>query len=303
MTFSKDTVYGIVIAVLACLLVISVFTQGFGLVKSAVPQVTQQPANTPPANSTMQQPSNTAPAATVKTMELPPSLSMAPVMGTPNSPVALLEFSDFQCPYCGMAFGSPWTSNPQYAGDIETPILGVIPKFEAAYVSNGQADFIHVPVAFLDANDGTNESRDSADAALCANAQGKYFAMYDAIFNAQTPNEGSEKYSKPNLEIIAQNVSGLNQTAFDACLAADTYVNQVEEFTNDWEMASEANTGSAGTPTVWLLADASKFTPAKISAAAAASGAQWGITSDNSTYVIIVGPGYSQIQAAMSVLG
>jgi protein-disulfide isomerase len=295
-TFSKDTAYGIIIAVLTCLLVISVFTQGFGLVKSAVPM------NQSPGNQTATQPSanQTAPTA-VKTLELPPSLDLAPVMGPANSKITLLEFSDFQCPYCGMAFGSPWTKSPQYSSDVIQSIVGTIPEFEANYVDTGKADFRHFPVAFLGIQEGVNESLDAADAALCANAQGRYFQMYDALFNAQTPNEGDGKYSKPNLEIIAQNVSGLNQSEFDACLAANTYVDQVGEFTNDWETADEANSGSASTPTLWLLVNASQTTQAQVSAAAVSF--DWGLTSDNSTYVIIVTyPDYNKIPQVMSAL-
>ena len=305
-TLSKDTAYCIVIAVLACLLVISISTAGFGLVKTAAPQNATQPAQ---PNAT--QPAAPAAPTSVKTMELPPSLGMMPVMGPANSPITLLEFSDFQCTFCGFAFGAPWT--PAYANSQYAPMIGTIPKFEADYVNTGKADFIDFPVAFLDANDGTNESRDSADAALCANAQGMYFQMYNAIFGAQDSNEGDGKYTKPKLEIIAQNVSGLNQSEFDACLNADTYVNQTEELTDEWGTVYNANIcqyhpGTAtqpcgpGTPTIWILVNASQTTQSKVSAAAAAADFDWGLTSDNSTYVIIASPFYVQLQAVMSAL-
>ena len=302
-TFSKDTIYGIVIAVLACLLVISVFTQGFGLVR----QGTTQPSTNSTVQPPVQPPANTTGPSAVKVMELPQSLNLMPVMGPANSPVALLEFSDFQCSACGIAFGSPWTK--QYPAS-ET---GVIPKLEINYVQTGKADFINIPVAFIGVQYGDNASIYAAEAALCAKDQGKYFDMYTAIFTAQDSSEGDGKYSKPNLEIIAQNVSGLNQTAFDACLAADTYVNQAEEFTSEWGNTYDANIcqyhpGTAtqscgpGTPTIWILADASKTTQSKVSAAAAAAGFDWGLTSDNSTYVIIASRVYVQIQAVMRAL-
>lgn len=311
LTFSKDTVYGAVIAVLACLLVISVFTQGFGLVKIAVPagNTTQPSANPSVAaqgaanpQPTGQQPANPA-ASGVKTLELPQSLNLAPVMGPANSKISLLEFSDFQCPYCGMAFGSTWTQSPQYAGQTIPSITGAIQKFEADYVTTGKADFIHIPVAFLGLQNGVNESVDSADAALCAKDQGKYFEMYDAIFNAQTPSEGDGKYSKANLKTIAQGVSGLDQAKFDACLDNNTYVNLAAEYTNEWMQSSQANTGSAGTPTMWILVDASKTTQAQVSAAATAAGFTWGITSDKSTYVILLAsPEYAKLQQVMAAL-
>jgi protein-disulfide isomerase len=294
-TLSKDTMYGAVIAVLACLLVVSVFTQGFGLVKTTAPSVTQPPANVtaPPANNT--------PAA-VKTMAVPASLNLAPVMGPANSKIKLLEFSDFQCPYCGMSYGSPWTQSAQYASQIIPAITGSVKKFETDYVSTGKADFIHFPVAFLGLQNGVNESLDSADAAFCAQAQGKYFEMYNALFDAQTPKEGDGKYSKPNLKIIAQGVSGLNLTAFNACLDADTYASQVLQFTNEWGAASQANTGTAGTPTFYVLVDASKTTQDKVSATATAAGFAWGMSADKTMYVIIVDPEYAKIQQVVNAL-
>lgn len=299
-TLSKDTLYGIVIAVLACLLVMSVFTQGFGLVKTAVSQGTNQPSiNQPAVNSTAQpsaQPTvNMTPPSGINTTVVPASLSLAPLMGSANSKVTLLEFSDFQCPFCGMAWGKEYSA--QYA-----PIIGTVKKFETDYVQTGKASFRFMPVAFLGDGSATDESANAANAALCAGAQGKFFEMHDAIFNAQDTKEGSGKYTQDKLKALGATVTGLDATKFDACVDNRTYVAEVAEFTNEWGTTSQTNSGSAGTPTFYVLVDATKATKDQVSAAAAAGGFNWGMTSDKTLYVIIASPEYAKLQQVVNAL-
>ena len=165
--------------------------------------------------------------------------------------------------------------------------------------TTGKANFQVRRLAFLG-----QESTNAADASMCAGAQGKFWGMYNALFNAQDPNEDDGKYSISNLTTIAANVTGLNTAAFTACLSNNTYVSEVSEFTSEWQTVSEANTGSAGTPTFYILVDASKVTKDKVSAAAAAGGFNWGLTSDQKTYVILASPQYANInQTLASLLG
>ena len=299
-TLSKDTMYGIVIAVLACLLVVSVFTQGFGLVKTPVPQANStqpaaQPVNNPGAQPSPQPAANQTAPGGVKTMALPASLNLAEPMGPANSKISLLEFSDFQCPFCGMAWGKAYAA--QYAA-----ITGTVKKFETDYVQTGKASFRFMPVAFLGDGSSTDESVNAANAAFCAGDQGKFFEMHDAIFSAQDTNENSGKYTQAKLEAIGATVTGLDTAKFDACVENRTHVAEVTEFTNEWGTTSQANTGSAGTPTFYMLVDATKATPAQVSAAATAAGFTWGVSEDKTLYVIIASPEYAKIQQVMGAL-
>ena len=225
-TLSKDLFYGIIIMGLVVLVVISALTQGFGIVKS-------EPLTCPPCNAdtggAAQQPAANVSAQQpdVKTMVLPALLADSPLMGSEESGVTVLEFSDFQCPFCGLAFGSPWAEGytSQYG-----PIIGTVQKVEDEYAQAGKAAFRHYPVGFLG-----QESIDASNAALCANAQGKYWEMHAAIYEAQTPEENDGKYSKANLKVLAEGITGLDQAAFASCLDADTYVNDVQDFTTDWQ--------------------------------------------------------------------
>lgn len=292
-TLSKDVFYGIVIMGLAVLLVISALTQGFGIVKSP-------PLTCPPCNESTVQPAanqsgnGTAEAAEAPVMRVPSLLSDSPLKGSESNGLTLIEFSDFQCPFCGMTYGSAWAD--AYASRYG-PIIGTIKSYEADYVDTGKAALRHYPVAFLG-----QESVDASNAAMCANAQGKYWEMHDAIYDAQTPEENDGKYSKDNLKLLAQNISGLDQAAFAACLDADTYATEVEDFTSDWQAVSGYNTGSAGTPTFYILADASKFSEAEVKAAAAGAGFEYGVTDDGNTYVLIASPEYAKLKLAIDAL-
>lgn len=299
-TLSRDTLYGIVIAVLACMLALSVFTQGFGLVKTAVPQGANQPSiNQPAANPgaqpSAQAPSNQTAPSGITTMAIPASLSLAPLMGAAGSKITLLEFSDFQCPFCGMVWGKDYSA--QYAA-----ITGTVKKFETDYVQTGKASFRFMPVAFLGDGSPTDESVNAANAAFCAADQGKFFEMHDAIFNAQDTKENSGKYTAEKLKALGATVTGLDATKFNACVDNRTYAAKVAEFTNEWGTTSQTNTGSAGTPTFYVLIDATKTTNDKVSAAAAAAGFEWGMTGDKTLYVIIASPEYAKIQQVVNSL-
>ncbi len=291
-TLSKDTLYGIAIAVLACLVVVSVFTSGFGLVKTAAPQCNT--TQCPPCNASNGT-GGTNGTAQITTMQLPDSLDLAPLMGQAGSKILLLEFSDFQCPFCGMAWGKAYS--PQYAA-----ITGTVKKFEADYVQTGKASLRFMPVAFLGDGSANDESVNSANAALCAGDQGRFFEMHDAIFNAQDTEENNGKYTAAKLKALGANVSGMDAAKLNACIDNRTYVARAAEFTMEWNGVSYSNTGSAGTPTFYILVDASKTTKDKVSAAAERAGFDWGISGDGKNYVIVASPEYAKIQAVMSAL-
>ncbi len=291
-TLSKDLIYGILITGMAVLLVISVMTQGFGIIKC--PQTVCAPCNNSTGGTTGNTTGNTSGDNAVKVMQIPSLLSSSPIMGSTAAVVTVVEFSDYQCPFCGMAYGSPWAD--AYASQYG-PIIGTVKKLEDEYVKTGKASLRHYPVAFLG-----QESIDASNAAMCAKAQDKYWEMHDAIFIAQTAEENDGKYSKANLKLLAQNITGIDQTAFAACVDGDTYVSTVDDMTSDWQAVSGANTGRAGTPTFYILVDASQVSKEKVSAAAGASSFVWGLSSDSKTYLIVASPEYAKLKLALDAL-
>lgn len=163
--------------------------------------------------------------------------SLFPHLGPSSAKDTVIEFADFQCPYCALASGFPnWTA--QYQSQY-SDLINAAGKLEDM-ANKGQIQFIYVPMSFVG-----QESVYAAQAALCANQQGKFWEMHDAIFRASDgPQEDTGKYNKDKLEIIAAGISGLDQAKFKSCLESDATKNDVQTVA---QTASAA--GVTGTPT------------------------------------------------------
>ena len=163
--------------------------------------------------------------------------TLYPTLGPSNAKDTVIEFADFQCPYCALATGLPsWTSQSQYSQYSD--LIGAAGKIEDM-AKQGQVRFIYVSMSFLG-----QESVYAAQAGICANQQGKFWELHDAIFNASTgPQEDTGKYSVPNLEIIASKISGLDQNKFKNCLESNSTLADVQSI---GQTASSA--GVSGTP-------------------------------------------------------
>ncbi len=150
--------------------------------------------------------------------------SLYPSLGPDNAKPIVIELVDFQCPYCALATGIPsWT--PQYLGQYGD--LVNVAKKVRELANKGEIRFIYVPLSFLG-----QESIDAAQAALCANEQGKFWQMYDTIYEASTsPMEDTGRYSKENLKIIAKNISGLDLVKFNTDLDNDKYLPSLQKIT------------------------------------------------------------------------
>ena len=118
------------------------------------------------------------------------SLNGAHLKGATSARVVLIEYSDFQCPFCG-----------RFAREI-------LPQLESTYIAPGRVllAFKHLPLAIHD------HALRAAVAAECAGEQGRFWEMHDKLFADQShQDEGS--LSRDGLEV------GLNLNAFSACLA------------------------------------------------------------------------------------
>ncbi len=134
-----------------------------------------------------------------------------PFLGSPNAKVTLVEFSDFQCPFCERFFTQTW------------------PQIKTNYVDTGKVKFVYKNLAFLG-----QESTDAANAAMCAKEQNKYWEYHDKLFNSQQgENQGAFKVD--NLKKFAADL-GLNTTQFNSCLDANKYNAQVQA---DTKMAND----------------------------------------------------------------
>ena len=88
----------------------------------------------------------------------------APYLGNKDAPVTLLEFTDYQCPFC------------------RRHAINTLPLLIKDYVTSGKLRYVirEIPVA-----DNHPLASKAAEAALCANDQGKYWEMHDKLFEHQ----------------------------------------------------------------------------------------------------------------------
>ena len=135
--------------------------------------------------------------------------------GPSNAPVELIEFSDFQCPYCLAA-------NPT--------LLQVL---------NTYGDRIHFVYRLFPLPNHPN-ARPSAEAAQCADEQGKFWQFHDALFADQS------KLSDADLKVHAATL-GLDTGRFNACVDSHKYKDAVDADIKDGDQA-----GVSGTPAFFV---------------------------------------------------
>jgi protein-disulfide isomerase len=145
-----------------------------------------------------------------------------PMLGDPNAKITIIEFSDYECPFCKRHYDQ------------------TLPQLIQEYVDTGKARIVYrdFPLSFHDPM-ATKE----AVAANCAREQGgdsMYFEYHDEIFERTTSNGNG--LSEADLSTIATDL-GLNLSSFNTCLNDPA---QTEEVKND--VAAAASAGATGTP-------------------------------------------------------
>lgn len=162
--------------------------------------------------------------------------ALYPSLGPKDAKTTVIEFSDFQCPYCALASGLPtWISQYSQYADL----IGSAGKIEEMAI-NGELRFIYVSMSFLGP-----ESVYAAQAGLCANDQEKFWEMHDAIFQASDgPSENTGKYSIENLEALASGIKEIDTAKFNECLESEKHAQDVQTIAAQAKAA-----GVSGTPT------------------------------------------------------
>jgi protein-disulfide isomerase len=117
-----------------------------------------------------------------------------PFKGSPQAPVTVVEFSDFQCPACA------------------THALEVQPEIDEALVATGRVRWVykHLPLRMHP------YAALAAVAAECAGEQRQFWPMHDELFRHQ--QDWADEQAEPALRRIAASI-GLDAAVFDACLA------------------------------------------------------------------------------------
>lgn len=148
------------------------------------------------------------------------------VLGDKNAPLTMVEFSDYECPFCKRYFDQTY------------------PEIKKNYVDTGKLKIVFrdLPLSFHDPM-ATKE----AIAANCAREQAgdeAYYKMHNAMFTQTTSNGNGLTVDK--LYTIAGEV-GLNATNFKTCLDSEKYKDEVAK-----DLADAGAAGADGTPTFFI---------------------------------------------------
>ncbi len=145
-----------------------------------------------------------------------------PVEGSDSAKITVVEFADFQCPFC-----EKWFT------DVESSLM-------KDYVNTGKIKFAFRSYAFLG-----QESTWGSEAAECANEQGQFWPYHDYLYSHQG-QENSGAFTKDKLEGFASTLN-LNADQFKTCLESDKYAAQVKADFDDGQKA-----GVNGTPATFI---------------------------------------------------
>lgn len=151
-------------------------------------------------------------AATATTV----SIAGAPAKGARSATIAVIEYADFECPYCAVFFRE------------------TLPSLDREYVRTGKVllVFKHRPIPSIHPN-----ALKAASAAECAGEQGSFWPMHDLLFSDQ------KNFSAEGLVARVRRL-GLDSISFGECLE----IRRAEKRVND-DMADATALGITGTPT------------------------------------------------------
>jgi protein-disulfide isomerase len=139
----------------------------------------------------------------------------APVQGPSAAPITIVEFSDFQCPFCSR-------------------LLPTLEQVKKKYGDKVRIVFRQYPLPIH------NNAPKAAEAALCANDQGKFWEMHDAMFADQ------QGLAPDALKAKATKI-GLKADQFASCLDSGKHADEVKK-----DIAAGSAAGVNGTPAMFV---------------------------------------------------
>ena len=138
--------------------------------------------------------------------------------GEENAPVTIVEFSDFECPFCARFYTQ------------------TLPALEQQYINTGKVKFVYrdFPLSFH------QNAQKAAEAAECAGDQGDFWGMHDKIF------ENQQSLDINSLKQWALDI-GLDSAQFNSCLDNSKFAGEVNA-----DFSQGESYGITGTPAFFI---------------------------------------------------
>jgi protein-disulfide isomerase len=187
--------------------------------QSAVQNVQVQAGTVPSAAAPSAPSQAAAPTTGAVKITLAPN---TPYLGASNAKVTVVEYADYECPFCQQFFKN------------------VFSVLKTKYIDTGKIKFVYQDFAFLGPDSNT-----AAEASHCAEDQNKFWQYHDYLFNNQG-QEGSGWATADHQKQFAAAV-GLNTATFNQCLDSGKYKQEVLN-----ETAAGKSYGVSGTPTAFV---------------------------------------------------
>ena len=145
-----------------------------------------------------------------------------PIIGNPDAPITIIEFSDFQCPFCARFH-------------VQT-----LPSIMNEYIEQGKVKLVFrdFPIQNIHPN-----ALPASVAAECANDQGKFKEMHDVLFDNQS--QWSKQETSSVLSTFVQYASNmqLDEEEFASCLTSEKHIDEIRK-----DLEDGRDYGISGTP-------------------------------------------------------
>ena len=142
-----------------------------------------------------------------------------PALGKNNAEVTLVEFSDYQCPFCRRFFEN------------------TLPTLKKDYIETGKVRYVFRDFPLDSIHP---QARKASEAAHCAGEQGKYWEMHDTLFQNQ------QALQVDHFKTYAERLK-LDVTAFRECVDKGKYASKVQK-----NYADGTSAGVQGTPAFYI---------------------------------------------------
>ena len=152
-------------------------------------------------------------------------LKQAPVLGSKDATVTIIEVGDYQCHMCKLWFEE---TRPQIVEN---------------YIETGKANLVFLDMPFLG-----SDSTPASEATYCADDQGKYWEYHSMLFTYQEDEIDGGWANANRLQAIAFNL-GLNIEQFDKCMTTDDHYSRV----NYNKQVAVTEFGAKSTPTFMII--------------------------------------------------
>jgi len=182
--------------------------------------------NTAPAPQAAPQPAQRAAPQPAGQQVFQVSLGDEPVLGNPNAPVTIVEFSDFQCPFCKRFFDQ------------------TLPLIEENYINTGKVKLVYKDLPLVTLHPNVKPVHVAAE---CANEEGKFWEYHDVLFEKQSEWQRLSSSDLQTKLVQYADDFGMQTASFESCLNSPEMTEEVNADTLE-----AASYGATGTPTFFI---------------------------------------------------